>query len=63
MEYLIVVILIALYPFIKRGCEQIVLDIVWLLFQPIKWIIKLIKHYELLSRIRRNRQQPIQEME
>ena len=44
MEILLIILCIYCYSTIKKELQQIVLDITWLVCQPIKWTIKLYKY-------------------
>lgn len=50
MYILITLLIICYYSTIKSELQQILLDTIWLVLQPIKWTIKLYKYirYELL---------------
>lgn len=37
MEYLVVLLLIVIYPQFKRGCNEIIYDLALLVLMPIKW--------------------------
>lgn len=39
MEYLVVLILIIIYPYFKKGAEELILDIVSVLLIPVKLFI------------------------
>lgn len=60
MIWILLFLLVCLYPYFKKGSEILFVDIVWLIFQPVKIIVLLIikikeLYGKLLSKFGRNR--------